>query len=149
MLYVTGFNTFPVFAAFSVLLSEPEGIVASPHLRDPVRTHTHFVFATSADSDSFLRGNPASHQAFYATLSLLVSAGVLLTYSQFLCAAVSSALTTSLVNVGKSVFQTTIGFFVFGGVRFSPVNVSGIAMNTLGACLYSYVKYVESSRFDI
>ena len=51
--------------------------------------------------------------------------GSLLTYSQFLCAAVCSALTASLVGVAKSVLQTIIGFFTFGGVRFHPLNVIG------------------------
>lgn len=70
--------------------------------------------------------------------------GSLLTYSQFLCAALCSALSASLVGVAKSVLQTIIGFFTFGGVRFHPLNVLGLLLNTLGGCLYSYVKFAES-----
>ena len=54
--------------------------------------------------------------------------GGILTYSQFLCASVCSALTASLVGVGKSVLQTVIGFFTFGGVKFHPLNVTGNIM---------------------
>ncbi len=49
----------------------------------------------------------------------------MLTYSQFLCAAVCSALTTSMVGVCKSVLQTVLGFFTFGGVQFHPLNAMG------------------------
>ena len=51
--------------------------------------------------------------------------GGILTYSQFLCASVCSALTASLVGVAKSVLQTVIGLFTFGGVKFHPLNVIG------------------------
>ena len=86
-----------------------------------------------------------------------------------------SAITASLVGVGKSVLQTVIGFFTFGGVRFHPLNIlgrfltylvclilfpnvelkkisfsdvifSGLILNTIGGVLYSYVKYRESER---
>ena len=62
---------------------------------------------------------------FFPLFALLVFSGSLLTYSQFLCAALCSALTASLVGVAKSVLQTIIGFFTFGGVRFHPLNVLG------------------------
>ena len=62
---------------------------------------------------------------FFPTFVLLVFSGSLLTYSQFLCAALCSALTASLVGVAKSVLQTIIGLFTFGGVRFHPLNVLG------------------------
>ena len=62
---------------------------------------------------------------FIATFIILVLSGCILTFSQFLCAAVSSALTASLVGVAKSVLQTLIGFFTFGGVPFHPLNILG------------------------
>ena len=62
---------------------------------------------------------------FIATFVILVLSGCILTFSQFLCAAVSSALTASLVGVAKSVLQTLIGFFTFGGVPFHPLNILG------------------------
>lgn len=74
---------------------------------------------------------------------ILILSGCILTYAQFLCASICSALTASLVGVAKSVLQTTIGFFTFGGVKFHPLNILGLVLNTLGACVYSYVKYQE------
>ena len=82
---------------------------------------------------------------FYPTFILLVISANLLTYSQFLCTSVCSALTTSLVGVGKSVIQTIIGFFAFGGVTFHPLNVTGLALNLLGGAIYSYAKLEETN----
>merc|ERR1711923_300035 len=72
-----------------------------------------------------LHSESLERPGFYPTFLLLVISANLLTYSQFLCASVCSALTTSLVGVGKSVIQTIIGFFTFGGVQFHPLNVAG------------------------
>ena len=72
---------------------------------------------------------------------LLVAWGCVLTYSQFLCAAVCSALTASLVGVAKSVGLTLLGFFTFGGVKFHPLNVAGLSMNMFGGILYTAAKF--------
>ena len=87
-----------------------------------------------------------TEDGFFPTFVTLVISGCILTFSQFLCASVCSALTASLVGVGKSVLQTVIGFFTFGGVRFHPINIIGLFLNTCGGALYSYVKYHESER---
>lgn len=75
-----------------------------------------------------------------------MSMGVLLNYSLFLCTEKNSALTTSLVGVLKSIMQTVIGFFTFGGVKFSVLNVFGISLNMIGGILYSYSKYKEKLK---
>ncbi|KAF2359193.1 hypothetical protein FHG87_010052 [Trinorchestia longiramus] len=82
---------------------------------------------------------------FLCVFTMIVVVGCLFNYALFLCTAVTSALTTSLVGVAKTTFQTAIGFFTFGGVRFHPLNVTGIFMNTLGGFLYAYVKYKEKN----
>ena len=87
-----------------------------------------------------------SEAGFYPTFTLLVISANLLTYSQFLCTSVCSALTTSLVGVGKSVLQTLIGFFTFGGVQFHPLNVMGLALNLVGGAIYSYAKLEETNN---
>merc|ERR1712223_1458099 len=91
-----------------------------------------------------LHSESLERPGFYPTFLLLVISANLLTYSQFLCASVCSALTTSLVGVGKSVFQTIIGLFTFGGVKYSPLNVTGLILNTAGGILYTFVKYRDS-----
>jgi len=116
LLYVNSYNTLPFFVLVSIMLGEPAKIAAYEMLWDP---------------------------GFASLFVTLVLSGCVLTYSQFLCAAVCSALTASLVGVAKSVLQTTVGFFTFGGVPFNPVNLTGIFLNTGGACLYSYVKFRE------
>merc|ERR1719188_1340767 len=119
MVYLNSYNTLPLFVIASLLLGEISALWGS---------------------DSY------SLPGFYPTFALLVFSGSLLTYSQFLCAALCSALTASLVGVAKSVLQTIIGFFTFGGVRFHPLNVIGLVLNTIGGCLYSYAKYHESQH---
>ncbi|XP_047740874.1 UDP-galactose/UDP-glucose transporter 7-like, partial [Hyalella azteca] len=83
---------------------------------------------------------------FLLALVLIVVVGSLFNYALFLCTAVTSALTTSLVGVAKNVVQTLGGFFAFGGVRYHPLNVTGIVMNTAGGFLYAYVKYREKLK---
>ena len=73
----------------------------------------------------YIRIFPFSDPNFYSIFLLLLVSGGILTYSQFLCASVCSALTASLVGVAKSVLQTVIGLFTFGGVKFHPLNVIG------------------------
>jgi hypothetical protein len=63
-----------------------------------------------------------------------------------MCAAVCSALTTSMISVAKSVIQTVLGFFTFGGVKFHPLNITGLAMNIMGGIIYTYVKQKEKGR---
>lgn len=119
MIHINGFNTLPFFAIVSMAIMEPVKIAES---------------------------NSVFEDGFFPTFITLVISGCILTFSQFLCASVCSALTASLVGVGKSVLQTIIGFFTFGGVRFHPVNIIGLFLNTCGGILYSYVKYRESER---
>merc|ERR1719192_1259636 len=119
MIHINGFNTLPFFAIISMMILEPVNI---------------------AESNSFFE------DGFLPVFVTLVISGCILTFSQFLCASVCSALTASLVGVGKSVLQTIIGFFTFGGVRFHPINIIGLFLNTCGGVLYSYVKYHEGER---
>merc|ERR1712223_601344 len=117
MIHINGFNTLPFFAIVSMAIMEPVKIAES---------------------------NAVFEDGFFPTFITLVISGCILTFSQFLCASVCSALTASLVGVAKSVLQTVIGLFTFGGVRFHPLNVIGLVMNIVGGVLYSYVKYRDS-----
>jgi len=68
-------------------------------------------------------------------------AGMLLNYSQFLCTTTNSALTTTIVGVGKGIVSVLLGFFLLGGVVFNWLNVSGITLNTVGMLWYTYIKW--------
>ncbi|XP_076046523.1 uncharacterized protein LOC143028396 isoform X5 [Oratosquilla oratoria] len=63
-----------------------------------------------------------------------------------LVAALNSAVTTTIVGIPKSIIQTVVGFFVFGGVKYHPVNIIGIVMNTFGCVLYSCAKWEEQIK---
>ncbi|XP_045605829.1 uncharacterized protein [Procambarus clarkii] len=119
ILQLNSYNTLAPFIIVSVLMGEPGAIVHSRYITDV---------------------------GFHITLWTLVVMGAVLNYSLFLCTALNSALTTSLVSVAKSVIQTLIGFFVFGGVKYHPLNITGIVMNTVGGFLYTYTKYRESKK---
>ncbi|XP_071545800.1 uncharacterized protein [Panulirus ornatus] len=80
---------------------------------------------------------------FNVIFIVLLVLGLLLNFSMFLCTMLNSALTTSIVGVSKSVLQTFIGFFTFGGIIFEPVNITGIILNTAGGVMYTYAKYQD------
>ena len=61
----------------------------------------------------------------------------------------NSALTTSVVGTLKSVAQTTMGMFTFGGVSFNPALLTGVTMNLTGGIFYTYAKYRESQRVSL
>lgn len=119
MLHVNGFNTLPVFLTVSMVLGEPKMIGASVAVAEP---------------------------GFISVFVLLILSGCVLTWAQFMCAAVCSALTTSMISVAKSVIQTGLGFFTFGGVKFHPLNITGLIMNILGGVIFTYVKQLEKGR---
>ena len=51
-----------------------------------------------------------------------------------------------MVGVSKSVIQTVVGFFTFGGVQFHPLNILGLVMNIFGGIIYTYIKNMEKNR---
>lgn len=61
----------------------------------------------------------------------------------------NSALTTSVVGTLKSVVQTTIGMFTFGGVQFNPALIAGVTINLSGGLVYTHAKYLESKKVRI
>jgi len=119
MLHVNSFNTLPIFLTMSMVLGEPADIGQSVSIAEP---------------------------GFTWVFGLLILSGCILTYAQFLCAAVCSALTTSMISVAKSVIQTILGFFTFGGVQFHPLNITGLVMNILGGIIYTYVRQFEKRQ---
>lgn len=119
MLHVNAFNTLPIFLTVSMVIGEPRMIGDSVAVAEP---------------------------GFSLVFILLILSGCVLTWAQFMCAAVCSALTTSMLSVGKSVIQTVLGFFTFGGVKFHPLNITGLVMNILGGVIFTYVKQLEKGR---
>ncbi|XP_076046519.1 uncharacterized protein LOC143028396 isoform X2 [Oratosquilla oratoria] len=83
---------------------------------------------------------------FIILLIILLLMGLILNFLLFLCTALNSAVTTTIVGIPKSIIQTVVGFFVFGGVKYHPVNIIGIVMNTFGCVLYSCAKWEEQIK---
>jgi len=121
MLHTNAWNTLPVFILFSVVFGEFFPATAQ-------------LFQSSFD--------------FLFLFAILVFSGGILMFSTFLCNSLCSALTTSLVGVVKSFFQTIVGFFTFGGVAYHPLIVTGLMLNLCGGVLYTFTKYKEKTNGD-
>ena len=101
------------------------------------------VVMLTEGQDSFNALSSSDHPVWLFSLILGSSAmGGILNYALFLCTTTNSALTTTIVGVMKAVAMTSLGFFLLGGVSITPLNFTGIILNTAGGCYYSRVKYV-------
>lgn len=85
-----------------------------------------------------------SDYRFMALFVLSVSVGMMLNYSLFLCANLTSALTTSVVGGLKAMVQTLLGLLTFGGVSNNFPTYIGISMNLTGGIGYIWAKYQEN-----
>ncbi|CAI7852729.1 unnamed protein product [Closterium sp. NIES-53] len=119
LLVYNGVMSFPVLAGLTLITGEAQRSI--PRL---------FELSYGPDSLGF---------AILFVVSLGV--GVLLNYSLFFCTISNSALTTTIVGTLRSVLGTTIGFFVLGGVKATPLIVAGSSVNTVGGVWYTYAKY--------
>jgi len=68
-----------------------------------------------------------------------------LNYFVFLCSTLNSPLTTSITGQIKSILQTIVGLFTFGGVILTTSLIFGLFMSTVGGIWYGYVKYIEQT----
>ncbi|ELU16612.1 hypothetical protein CAPTEDRAFT_101209 [Capitella teleta] len=78
---------------------------------------------------------------FVTTFTIVICVGCLLNYLLFLCTQFNSALTTSITGTVKTIIQTIIGFFTFGGMAVNLFTISGITVNLCGGVIYTYTKY--------
>lgn len=62
---------------------------------------------------------------FVLTFSIVIVFACLLNYLLFLCTTLNSALTTGVTGTLKSIFQTAIGMFTFGGISINVLTVLG------------------------
>lgn len=119
IMYLNSYNCFPILLALTFVNSELNELV-------------NYKFYTNT--------------GFIIMFVLVVTMGMVLNYSLFLCTSINSALTTSLVGCIKTVVQTVIGIFMFDGIPFSVLNIVGILMNLSGGFLYTYEKFAENRR---
>jgi len=64
---------------------------------------------------------------FILTFTVVIVFGCLLNYMLFLCTTYNSALTTSITGTLKTIVQTVIGIFTFGGISINVFTVLGMA----------------------
>ncbi|XP_068208576.1 uncharacterized protein [Palaemon carinicauda] len=115
------------------------------HLNSCISVVPFFILTCCFGEITKVMEHPHVKEAWFICLFvLLIFLGLALNFSLFLCTIMNSALTTSIVGASKSVLQTLIGFFTFGGIIFNSVNVAGICLNTAGGIMYTYAKYAES-----
>eukprot|EP01064_Diplonema_japonicum_P018269 TRINITY_DN26959_c0_g1_i1.p1 TRINITY_DN26959_c0_g1~~TRINITY_DN26959_c0_g1_i1.p1 ORF type:complete len:333 (+),score=35.21 TRINITY_DN26959_c0_g1_i1:81-1079(+) len=100
------------------------------------------VYLTEADVSI-----PLLYSSMSVSLAMLVFGasfmGSILNYALFLCTSLNTALTTTIIGVMKAVAMTSLGFFLLGGAPVTPLNFSGIVINTMGGVLYSHAKYAQ------
>lgn len=84
---------------------------------------------------------------FLLVLALVIVSGSLLCFSQFWCTMKNNAITTSVLGVLKSIFQTLFSIILFKSWNtFSRLTYFGIVVNLVFGVLYTYLKYAESDH---
>ena len=68
---------------------------------------------------------------FILTFTVVIVFGCLLNYLLFLCTTYNSALTTSITGTLKTIVQTVIGMFTFGGISINIFTVLGMMVYIL------------------
>ena len=118
-LHLNSYNTFPLLLTASLLFGE---------FNDGLRAFQYH------------------NVGFVFMFSLVIVMGCVLNYLLFLCTTYNSALTTSVTGTLKSIIQTAVGIFTFGGISINVFTFTGICMNLSGGVLYSWTKYQEKVR---
>lgn len=109
----------PLMAAFMLLATnEAAGVLSYPQLRDP---------------------------RFLLFLLLSCSQAFLLNLCIFRCTLINSPLATNVTGQMKDILTTALGMLLFGDVKYSTLNVGGIAVGLVGSITYSAVSYAEST----
>eukprot|EP01061_Rhynchopus_euleeides_P018839 TRINITY_DN31069_c0_g1_i1.p1 TRINITY_DN31069_c0_g1~~TRINITY_DN31069_c0_g1_i1.p1 ORF type:complete len:411 (+),score=134.75 TRINITY_DN31069_c0_g1_i1:161-1234(+) len=104
------------------------------------------VYFTEWEESGVALASQASDMTFVGLVLFGSMAGSVLNYSLFLCATLNTALTTTVVGVMKAVASTALGFVLLERVAITPVNFTGISVNTFGGCLYTYYKYLQKEE---
>jgi len=73
-----------------------------------------------------LRDFALSNIGFILTFTVVIVFGCLLNYLLFLCTTYNSALTTSVTGTLKTIIQTVIGMFTFGGISINIFTILGM-----------------------
>ena len=97
-LHLNSYNTLPMLLVCSVGSGE---------------MHPALAYLMTADA------------GFFVTFGLVIVFACLLNYLLFLCTTYNSALTTGITGTLKSIVQTVVGMFTFGGISINVFTVVG------------------------
>jgi len=107
---------------------------------------TLIVFSTEMD---LLKGFPLWFDiGFQFCFWMSVFQAFALNYLVFLCSIVNSPLATSITGQLKSIIQTVLGLFLFGGVIITTPLSIGLLISTFGGIWYGYIKYNEQVKIN-
>lgn len=147
--YVWGFTSVlfqGVYLVFVQYSAQSLSVIDTLHINSintlPILLLLSFSAALQ-DTFAAMNNFDYTNSAFVVTFSLVICMGCSLNYLLILCTSCNSALTTSITSTLKSILQTVIGMFTFGGISLNVYTISGIIINLTGAVLYSLAKYWE------
>lgn len=93
-----------------------------------------FCSIVTGELRSALQKFALSNVGFVLTFTLVIVVGCLLNYLLFLCTTYNSALTTSITGTLKTIVQTVIGMFTFGGISINVFTVLGMPSASNSIC---------------
>lgn len=115
LLYYNNVLSLPLMLAYLLLFTdEVAGVAEYPQLFEPRFCIFLFVSASQA---------------------------TLLNLAIFLCTRVNSPLATTVTGQAKDLVTVSVGLFLFGDVKITVPNLTGLGLALFGSMLYSYVKY--------
>eukprot|EP00183_Erythrolobus_madagascarensis_P001850 CAMPEP_0185850846 /NCGR_PEP_ID=MMETSP1354-20130828/4824_1 /TAXON_ID=708628 /ORGANISM="Erythrolobus madagascarensis, Strain CCMP3276" /LENGTH=349 /DNA_ID=CAMNT_0028551571 /DNA_START=1 /DNA_END=1050 /DNA_ORIENTATION=+ len=116
VLYYHSVISLPILVAFVIVMGEVSQVLAYPQL---------------------------FHVPFLVVLFFSLSMGVVLNYALFLATEKTSPTSTLVSGQVKSILQTAVGMFTFGGGDTSPRYLFGTLLNISGGIGYGVSKYLD------
>ena len=127
--YLLGFASVLSQAMYLLLVqkhADDVGAAESLHLNS--YNTLPMLLICSAGSGEFhvaLKNFALTDMGFVATFTVVTVFGCLLNYLLFLCTTYNCALTTSVTGTLKTIVQTVIGMFTFGGISINIFTILG------------------------
>jgi solute carrier family 35 protein len=104
------------------------------------------MLSMSPEELALVREFPHWDKAPFVLAFLLASVmGSVLNYSTFLCTALNSALTTTVVGCLKNVLTTYLGMLLLTDYVFSWSNFLGLNLSIVGSLVYSSYEFREKA----